>query len=389
MLLFMLFLSQQFICSDMIWNIFLRISLPDLLSAKLVSRYWDAITALPCFSEDYFSIHDEMILWPKNRHILLKRVDHLENICKFSFLQDYYDFWVFDLDDPFVNFSSCMGLLCFMVGDQVRLFNPCTKQISHLPRSGRSKDKCDCAFGLGFDVGRSVFKVVKINIFDYFIFEVLTLGVGNWKQIQSSISGTFEELASSCNLCGSIHWILKKEDQASLLCFSMSDESFDLLPLSDEFSGKAFIKVLVWDNCIALGVITDEGLDRTCDLYMMKSYKNASSMQKVMTLGADIERERFCDLDSRHYVPLLFASIKELLLAGEQAFIHRVSTEDDEEYEDNVEPLPFWGIVGSFQAFHFEPRWLIMKHIYEGDEETSSEASGCLLFTVILCVFTV
>ncbi|MBA0697479.1 hypothetical protein Goari_021019, partial [Gossypium aridum] len=204
--------------------------------------------------------------------------------------------------------------------------------------------------GFGYDAKSHCFKVVRIvsyweelrgsNLPHFSRAEVCSMGMDSWKEINVTVpahvrySPCFETYFN-----GAFHWYAMDDNgNEVILSFNMGNEEFQVIPMPSFISmhdHSICRSLLVWNDCIALVIYPERGIEKSFKIFVMKEYGVKESWTNVLTIGPLTRVER----------PLVFRKNDEILMEGSHGQMMSYNLRNKE-----VKDLPIYGVPKSFST---------------------------------------
>lgn len=288
---------------DVLFNIFTRLSLKEIVRLSCVCKNFRALISQPEFILTHLNLQ-------RNEKFLV-HYDNMHSQRCFSVIEDRE----FDahsiLKRPFTGLASFPRLIgsvngvIFMsdsftgYGRNLYLWNPSIWKFKVLPKSCINPyifHRSETTFALGFGFNRQVneYKIVRMvnsrEVMGHMKAEVFSLGSDAWREVEIE-AGIFMDLCSSTVvLNNSIHWIARRRNYNAIviLAFDLNSEKFEEMMLPDyREAGKGYqsedfepsIYVDVLQGSLALIACYSEkfGTIGLCVVWVMAEYGVAES----------------------------------------------------------------------------------------------------------------
>ncbi|MBA0842037.1 hypothetical protein Goarm_001886 [Gossypium armourianum] len=350
---------------ELFLEILLRLPAESLMRCKYVCKYWHSLITNPKFIQLHLNYN-----YNNNVCVLLKRclvtcLGQKENLLSlvcgngFSFENLDVDLSLYRKEPCLQLLGHCDGIICLSnYRDYILLCNPATRESMVLPESClpcypwiRNLISQTTGLGFGYDAKSHCFKVVRIvsyweelrgsNVPHFSRAEVYSMGTDSWKEINVTVpahvrySPCFETYFN-----GAFHWYAMDDNgNEVILSFNMQgNEEFQVIPMPSFISmhdHSICRSLLVWNDCIALVIYPERGIEKSFEIFVMKEYGVKESWTNVLTIGPLTRVER----------PLVFRKNDEILMEGSHGQMMSYNLRNKE-----VKDLPIYGVPKSFST---------------------------------------
>ncbi|XP_004250283.2 F-box protein CPR1 isoform X1 [Solanum lycopersicum] len=270
-------------------DIFSRLPVKSLLRFKCVSKFWETLISDPYFKMKHLNRakndQDSQKLLTslrcRNSRMFsmyccpLSPVQLVEGVQKLNFPSNY-------------SVSRCKIHCCYD-GSAVMevpgnlnedtaflLWNPSTGESIVLPSPEFPPNKSPC-FGLGYDSTSGEYKIVQIYQGLDLPCEILALKGGSWRRSDKHPHGIYCLMFAMQFLTfvhAAFHWISMSRNYSVVLSFSISNEAYGEIPLTEEISRPgAVIGITVLDGMLSVhSNCRYDQSNRTIKLWVLKEY---------------------------------------------------------------------------------------------------------------------
>ncbi|XP_026460710.1 F-box/kelch-repeat protein At3g06240-like [Papaver somniferum] len=289
---------------DLTIKILVRLPVKSISRFRCVCKQW-----LKLFSDhNFIKLHFDIATENENLRLMvsgenmfsmmldstLHKVNPLQDICHKVIVEIDYPFKSSDHDVMAV-MGSCNGLLCIVSNEQTFcIWNPSTGMYKKIPSSfhiellSHYQLICGFKFGFGYDFHNKEYKFLIILDIgnNHSVAQVYSEGTNSWKPNQLlSYSFAFGNM-SGVIVSENLHWIVKhysrSETRSLVLSFSISDESFQELPLPENVNDSLYVMVGALDGDLC---ITDYCAGMfSVDVWVMKDYGVDGSWSKLLVI---------------------------------------------------------------------------------------------------------
>ncbi|KAF5203325.1 F-box protein [Thalictrum thalictroides] len=237
---------------EIIYDIFLRLPIEDIVRCKSVCQTWYNLTREP----DFIGLQaNRSALCPPQR-ILLVPEDNIDSL----FLLDNekcikIPLKNFELSHHYRVASCCNGLLCIASNlkpdEPVFIYNPITGECNELPKQDfKPFNTQGILYGFAFDRFSNKYKVVCVYCPDYWdtdywyrdvtvarmtMGEIITEGEDSWRKLEIPYQIQFSHGSETVFLDDAFHWMINRNHPTSgsefILALDINNEKFHTLQL--------------------------------------------------------------------------------------------------------------------------------------------------------------
>ncbi|KAK2971700.1 hypothetical protein RJ640_007738 [Escallonia rubra] len=287
-------LPPIYLPTDILINIFSRLSVKILCSCKCVSKEWhQVISSNQHFMESHriFSLKNPVLLFTYHYHSKKNTDEHTISLHCSHVNGMFYSH--FTKDDHFYSYSflSCAGLICmFRLNSSFSIINPSIQEFLQLPKHcGQSNEQ---SVGFGFLESRKEYRIASLlsrpNSDDTELWcEIFYLkeGEGNsgsWRDAGKCPFRIFEISSPAC-VNGVIYWLARDKDHLDnkilMISLDLEQEKFSSVRYPDHISSLDFLEfsldqlsLVELKGCLCLVDNSSENL--ITDVWTLKDAKN-------------------------------------------------------------------------------------------------------------------
>ncbi|XP_058203814.1 F-box/kelch-repeat protein At3g23880-like [Rhododendron vialii] len=315
---------------EIIFEVLSRLPVKSLLRFKCVSKSWRSLISQPEFVKAHHSLASVNTDYTHHRLLLIyfksyPRVD-FKSCSLYSVVNEKSDTAV-DLDCPVSVYHNttwvvgcCYGLVCFVAGKEVSIWNPSTRKSKRLPDVEMVNHYLK-TYGFGYDESVDDFKVVGFfcdprNSGHEVEVRVYTLRTDSWRRTKGFL-GHLPPHVSQAFVSGALHWFSRGNGSRVIVSFDLLKETFGEVAEPDYQDGLHPARLDALNGCLCILRTFKDFLD----VWVMKEYGTRESWTKLVVIPY---------VSGPYYVcfPLLWTSKIGEVLLGIQKQLIRYNSKD-------------------------------------------------------------